>query len=259
MSAALASERFEFTGGAGARLAGVLHGPGPSIKVVGAALLCHCFTCSKDLFITTRIAKGLAAGGYLTLAFDFTGLGESGGELADTTVATNVSDITAAAVALIRRGAGPCVLVGHSLGGAAAVLAASRLHTVTEVVAVASPASVAHVEHLFSDDALEQIRSEGSGEVKIGPKPVRVGRDFLDDLHQHDVAAAAASLGRPMLVVQAGADTVVGRDQTEALAEAGSAALHTVAEADHLFTDRRHSDELVRSILDWLSDVRSRA
>ena len=259
MTAAPTAERFEFSGGAGARLAGVLHRPGPGTGVVGAALLCHCFTCSKDLFTTTRIAKGLAAGGYLTLAFDFTGLGDSGGELADTTVATNVSDITAATVALIRRGAGPCVLVGHSLGGAAAVLAASRLHTVTQVVAVASPASVAHVEHLFSADALERIRSEGSGDVKIGPKPVRVGRDFLDDLHRHDVAAAASSLGRPMLVVQAGADTVVGRDQTEALAEAGSATLHTVAGADHLFTDRGHSDELVMTILDWLSGVRARA
>ena len=259
MTAGPSTERFEFAGGAGAKLSGVLHRPDAGTAVVGAALLAHCFTCSKDLFTTTRIARGLAGGGYLTLAFDFTGLGDSGGELADTTVATNVSDLTAAAVALIRRGAGPCVLVGHSLGGAAAVLAASRLHTVTQVVAVASPASVAHVEHLFSDDALERIRSEGSGEVRIGPKPVRVGRDFLDDLHRHDVAAAAASLGRPMLVVQAGADTVVGRDQTEALARAGSATLHTVAGSDHLFTDRRHSDELVLTILDWLSGIRTGA
>jgi len=257
MAAAPTAERFEFPGGAGSPLAGVLHRPGSGTQVAGAALLCHCFTCSKDLFTTTRIAKGLATGGYLTLAFDFTGLGESGGELADTTVATNVSDITAAAVALIRRGAGPCVLVGHSLGGAAAVLAASRLHTVAQVVAVASPASVAHVEHLFTDDALEQIRSEGSGEVRIGPKPVRIGRDFLEDLHQHDVAAAASSLGRPMLVVQAGADTVVGRGQTEALATAGSAALHTVAGADHLFTDRGHSEELVQTILGWLRGLRA--
>ncbi len=257
MNAAPTTERFEFTGGAGAKLAAVLHRPsGDGAAVVGAALLCHCFTCSKDLFTTTRIAKGLAGGGYLTLAFDFTGLGDSGGELADTTVATNISDITAAAVALIRRGAGPCVLVGHSLGGAAAVLAASRLHTVAQVVAVASPASVAHVEHLFSAEARQQIRSEGSGEVRIGPKPVRVGRDFLDDLHRHDVTAAAASLGRPMLVVQADADTVVGREQTEALAEAGSTTLHTIAGADHLFTDRSHSDELVATILNWLSSVR---
>ncbi len=253
MTSPPATERIEFAGGAGARLAASLHRPGDGTAVAGAALLCHCFTCSKDLFTTTRIAKGLAAGGYLTLAFDFTGLGESGGDLADTTVATNVSDITAAAVALIRRGAGPCVLVGHSLGGAAAVLAASRLHTVSRVVAVASPASAAHVEHLFDDAALEQIRAEGSGEVRIGSRPVRVGRDFLDDLHRHDVAAAAAALGRPMLVIQAGADAVVGRDQTEALARAGSATLHTVDGADHLFSDRRHSDEMIRTVLDWLT------
>ena len=250
-------ERLEFTGGAGAKLAGVLHRPADGTKVVGAALLAHCFTCSKDLFTTARIAKGLAAGGYLTMAFDFTGLGESDGEMAATTVATNVSDLTQAAVALIRRGAGPCVLVGHSLGGTAAVLAASRLHTVGAVVAVASPASVAHVEHLFDEDALEQIRTDGQAEVKIGPKPVHIGREFLDDLHRHDVTAAAAELDRPMLVVQAGADNVVGRDQTEALAQSGSAAIHTVAGADHLFTNRDHSDELVRAILDWLSDHRS--
>ena len=250
-------ERLEFTGGAGAKLAGVLHRPPDGTEVLGAALLAHCFTCSKDLFTTTRIAKGLAAGGYLTMAFDFTGLGESGGEMATTTVATNVADLTQAAVALIRRGAGPCVLIGHSLGGSAAVLAASRLHTVNAVVAVASPASVAHVEHLFDADALEWIRSDGRAEVKIGPRPVTIGREFLADLHRHDVTAAAAGLNRPMLVVQAGADSVVGHDQTEALAEAGSATLHTVSGADHLFTNRDHSDELVRAILNWLSKDRS--
>ncbi len=251
--AATATERLQFTGGAGATLAGTLHRPADDTDVVGAALLCHCFTCSKDLFTTTRIAKGLANGGYLTLAFDFTGLGESQGEMSDTTVTTNVSDITAAAVALIRRGAGPCVLVGHSLGGAAAVLAASRLHTVTAVIAVASPASAAHVEHLFDPEARQRITAEGSGEVRIGPRPVRVGRDFLDDLHRHDVASAAAGMGRPMLVVQAGSDTVVPREQTETLAAAGSATLVTVEGADHLFTNRHHSDELVHAIVDWLS------
>ncbi|MDE0654813.1 MAG: alpha/beta hydrolase [bacterium] len=250
-------EPIEFSGGAGARLAGTLYRPSSDTEVVGAALLAHCFTCSKDLFTTTRIAKGLAGGGYQTLAFDLTGLGESGGRLADTTVATNVSDLTQAAVALIRLGVGPCVLVGHSLGGAAAILAASRLHTVTAVVAVASPASATHVEHLFDAESRRRIRERGSGEVVIGSRPVLIGRDFLDDLRRHDVAAAAAGLGRPLLVVQAGADDVVGREQTEALGVAGSATRRTVAGADHLFSDRRHSDELVGVILEWLAEQRT--
>lgn len=248
-------EPVEFIGGTGATLAALLHHPRAGVETVGAALLAHCFTCSKDLFTTSRIARGLASGGYLTMAFDFTGLGDSGGELADTTVTTNVRDLTQAAVALIRRGTGPCVLVGHSLGGSAAVLAASRLHTVTAVVAVASPASAAHVEHLFTTTELQRIRQRGRGQVTIGSRSVHIGRDFLDDLHRHDVLAAAAALNRPMLVVQAGDDTVVGRDQTEALARAGKAAQHTVAGADHLFTAPRHSAELVQTILDWLASL----
>ena len=240
-------EHLRFVGAAGAELAGVVRRPeGP---VAGAALIAHCFTCGKDLHTTARLAKALTRNGWLTMTFDFTGVGDSGGDFATTTVATEVGDITRAAVALIERNAGPCLLIGHSLGGAAAVLAAARLKTVDRVVAIASPAEVAHVEHLYDDAPVD---SDGAVVAMIGGRPVRIGEAFRAGLDDHDVEAAARSLGRPFLVVEAGADTVVGVEQTRRLAAAGGAELVTIEGADHLFSGVDAGAALADAVLGWV-------
>ena len=244
------TEQIEFSGGAGASLSGTIYRP--DAPVLGSILMAHCFTCSQQLHTSTRLARRLVDGGYQVMTFDFTGLGDSGGDFADTTVTSNVADITRAAVTLIERDRGPCALIGHSLGGAASVLAAGRLHRVTAVVAIASPASVDHVRHLIeTDDTIE--KEPGRFLVSVGGRPFTIGQEFLDDLDDHDVRAAAASLDRPFLVVEAGADTIVGPDQTRALAESGNAAVAVVEGADHLFSDRGHADELAGVILTWLA------
>lgn len=244
----MGSTEIEFTGGAGARLIGLLHEPDAPAR--GGVLMAHCFTCSQELHTSTRLARNLVQGGYMVLTFDFTGLGRSGGDFAETSVSSNIADMTRAAVALIERNRGPCVLLGHSLGGAAAVLAASRLHTIRAVVAIASPASVGHVRHLTAD--ARPGDEPGRLSVDIGGRPFVIGQQFLDDLESHDLLAAASALRRPLLVVEAGADTVVGTDQTRALAEAGSGDLVVIDGADHLFSDRSHADQLGESVLDWL-------
>ena len=221
----------------------------PTGAVVGSALIAHCFTCGKDLHTTARLAKALTRHGWLTMTFDFTGLGESGGDFGATTVGTEIGDITRAAVTLIERNAGPCLLVGHSLGGAAAVLAADRLKTVDRVVAIASPADVGHVEHLFAG---APRTPDGSTCASIGGRIFRIGPEFQADLDRHDVAAAAARLDRPFLVVEAGADEVVGSEQTRRLADAGRGDLVTIPDADHLFSGLDASQALSGAILDWL-------
>ena len=240
-------EHVRFVGSAGAELAGVVRRP-PG-EVVGSALIAHCFTCGKDLHTTARLSKALTRAGWLTMTFDFTGIGESGGDFGDTTVGTEVGDLTRAAVTLIERNAGPCLVIGHSLGGAAAVLAASRLKTVDRVIAIASPGDVAHVDHLFADAPRIE---DGSACATIGGRVFRIGPEFQADLERHDVTAAAATLDRPFLVVQAGADTVVGAEQTRRLAEAGGADLVTIEGADHLFTGPEASRALADAVLAWL-------
>lgn len=250
------SQEIEFVGATGARLRGRLRHP-PGVPV-GSALLAHCFTCSQDQRTVARLARALTDAGYLTMTFDMTGLGRSGGSFADTGFATSVGDVVRAAVALIERGAGPCVLVGHSLGGAAVVVAAERIHTVSAVVAVAPPPRVAHVLGLFDEDELERLRTAGRAEVCIGGRPFVVGRRLLDELDAADPTVSASRLEVPLLVVAGSADTIVppveSRRVAEAAGERGS--FVTVDGADHLFGGDT-VDELASAIVDWLTRVRS--
>ena len=244
-------ETISFPGSTGAALSGVLHVPDETAR--GSVLLAHCFTCSKDLHTVTRLAKALAAGGYAALRFDFTGLGESAGSFEETTVTHDVRDLVHAATALIQRGYGPCALVGHSLGGAATLLAAPRIKTVRSVAVVGAPSTPAHVRRLLADGEA-RIRAEGSAVVDIGGRPFPIGASFLDDLDTHDQAASVAELGRPLLVVHAVDDAIVPVSEGEQTfaAAAQPKAFIPLLDADHLVTARAAADRLATVLLGWL-------
>lgn len=243
-------EQVEFVGSQGATLSGRLHRPtGPA---AGSVLLAHCFTCSKDLHTMTRLAGGLAEAGYATMRFDFTGLGESAGDFADTSLSANVSDLTRAATALITRGFGPCGLIGHSLGGAAAVLAAERLKTVRSLVTIGAPADAGHIRHLLAGgwEALEDGRP---AVVTVARRRFRLNPGFVDDLANHDVSGRAALLGRPYCIIHAVDDTVVDHDNAEILhrAAAPPKRLVSLPRGGHLFAERADAEALLAAVVDW--------
>lgn len=239
-----------FPGSTGAKLAGVLHVPdGP---VAGSVLMAHCFTCSKNVHTMTRLSGGLCDAGFAVLRFDFTGIGDSGGDFSGKTVSNNVRDLVAAATALIREGFGPCGLLGHSLGGAACLLAARRLKTVRSVVVLGAPATPSHVRRLFID-AEDQIAREGQAMVSIAGRSFPISRGFVEDLDQHDQGEEVAALGRPLLVIHAVDDEVVEVAQGERIfAEARQPkAFHPLLNADHLLTRRQAADEVVDVASRW--------
>ncbi|MFP4634503.1 MAG: alpha/beta hydrolase family protein [Nitriliruptoraceae bacterium] len=244
----MATEQLTFPGSTGATLAGVLHRPEGSVR--GSILLAHCFTCSKDLHTMTRLARGLAEGGYAVLRFDFTGLGESEGEFATTTVANDVRDVVAAATALIEHGFGPCGLLGHSMGGAAVLLATQRLHTVRSVVTIGAPSTPAHIRHLFpaaADEGSERVT------VRIGGRDFEVARSFLDELDAHDQQGAVAQLQRPLLVIHAVDDQVVEVGEGERIFAAASQpkGFQPLIGADHLISDRGHAEHALSMVRGW--------
>ena len=244
------TERIEFPGHNGESLAARLDLPqGPH---VATALFAHCFTCGKDIPAARRIAARLSALGIAVLRFDFTGLGHSKGEFANTSFTSNVGDLIAANTYLTKRGMTPGLIIGHSLGGAAVLRAAAALETVKAVVTIGAPFDPGHVTHNFSD-ALPKIAKAGSAEVNLGGRPVRIGQGFVEDVANASLANDVANLKAALLVMHAPRDAIVG---IENAGEIFSAAKHpksfvTLDGADHLVTDANDAEYAASVIATW--------
>lgn len=202
----------------------------------GGVILAHCFTCSKDLRGMREVADTLHDRGYHVLRFDFTGLGESEGEFRDATFATDVRDIISASIWMMDQGLGPCAFVGHSLGGAATLVAASRVKTVQAIVTIGAPADAAHVRHLIPDDAADRARTEGCSWVELAGRPFEISDNFLDALEKFDGDHELAKLDMPNLVLHAPADDTVEVSEGERIFSATPqpSGFLPLKDADHL-------------------------
>ena len=246
------SERIAFTGHNGDQLAARLDMPdGPHL---GTTLFAHCFTCSKDIPAARRIAARLASMGLAVLRFDFTGLGHSGGEFANTSFTSNVDDLLAAAAYLDARDMAPNLLIGHSLGGAAVLRVAASLPSVKAVATIGAPFDPAHVTHNFAD-ALDKIEAEGQAEVTLGGRPFTIGRDFVRDIKAENLAPAIANLKRALLVLHAPGDTIVGIENASQifLAAKHPKSFVTLDDADHLISRASDAEYAAEVIAAWLA------
>ncbi|QDU85994.1 Alpha/beta hydrolase family protein [Planctomycetes bacterium Pla163] len=246
------TEKFEFEGAGGDLLAGRLEWPADEPRAF--ALFAHCFTCGKDVFAATRIARGLAAEGFAVLRFDFTGLGGSEGDFANTDFSSNAADLVAAAAALRERHQAPRLLVGHSLGGAAALVAAPRIDEVRAVATIGAPSDPTHVEKLVGA-ALEAAPQGRPVEVALAGRSFRMQRGFLDDVRRHGRPDRLAELGRALLVMHSPIDEMVSIDHARALFEAARHPKSFVSldDADHMLSRPGDSAYAARVLAAWSS------
>ena len=246
----MTSRPFDFTGLAGQRLAGRLDLPeGP---VLAYALFAHCFTCTKNSIAAIRIARALTAKGFGVLRFDFTGLGQCGGEFAETSFSSNIGDLAAAAAAMAAAGIAPTLLIGHSLGGAAVLAIAGQVPEVRAVATIGAPADPAHVVHQFEDE-IDEIRADGEAEVRLGGRPFTIRREFLADVAAQDPDARIAALDAALLVMHSPVDRVVGIDQAAAIYARAKHPKSFIAldGADHLLTGREDAAWAASLIAAW--------
>jgi putative redox protein len=231
----MASDRIEFAGSQGHTLAGRLDTPDGPPRAW--ALFAHCFTCSKDTKAAAFIARALADAGYGVLRFDFTGLGGSGGEFANTHFSSNIDDLVAAADWLRATHAAPALLVGHSLGGAAVLAAAARVAEVRAVATLGAPFDPGHVTHQLGD-TLAVIEAEGQARVTLGGRPFTIRQGFIDDVSGQPQAQRIRALRRPLMVLHAPGDTVVGVDNARRIFETATHPKSFVSldDADHLLS-----------------------
>ncbi len=243
-------EKLTFTGHSGQALAARLDMPdGPHLAT---ALFAHCFTCSKDIPAARRVASRLAAMGIAVLRFDFTGLGHSGGEFENTTFSSNVADLVLASQHLEALGKSPTLLIGHSLGGAAILRAAEQIPSAKAVVTIGAPFDPGHVVHNFKDH-VDRIKRDGVGEVMLGGRPVRIGRDFVENVSSENLETAVGSLKKALLVLHAPKDTTVGiENATQIFLHAKHPkSFVTLDDADHLVTRPEDAEYAAEVISAW--------
>lgn len=252
----MAREHVSFAGAGGVRLVGRLESP-PAGEPAAYALFAHCFTCSKDLRAYGVISRQLVARGIAVLRFDFTGVGESGGELAETTFGANVEDVLAAADFLRRERRAPALLVGHSLGGAAVLAAAPSIPEAVAVATLATPADTGHLRQKLADAAAGAAAAGRAGgdllEIDLGAGPVRVRRRLLDDLGRDHLRGALAKLGKALLVLHSPADRVFGIEHGERLfREARQPKSFLCLDgADHLLSDPADAARAGALLAEW--------
>lgn len=218
------------------------------------AVFAHCFTCNKNFRAVRQISSALAVNGFGVLSFDFTGLGERGGDFSETTFSGTVDDLVAAAEYLTREHTAPSLIVGHSLGGAAALLAAEKLASTKAVVTIGAPAEPQHVKHLFSD-RLDDINEAGAARVDIGGRPFVLKREFVQDLDEQDLLAVVGRMDKAFLFLHSPEDTVVGIDNAADLYRATRhpKSFISLAGADHLLTDPADGQYAGDVIASWAS------
>ena len=244
------SERFEFPNARGDKLAALLDRPaGP---ITAFALFAHCFTCGKDILAAKRIAEGLTDRGIAVLRFDFTGLGASGGEFANTTFSSNVADLVAAANHLRTMYQAPAILIGHSLGGAAVLAAAVDIPEARAVATIGAPVDPSHVTGLFKEH-VETIHAQGEVEVALAGRPFRIRKEFLDDVSEQKLEACLARLRKALLVLHSPTDNIVGIENASAIFTAAKhpKSFVSLSGADHLLSRRSDAVYVADVIAAW--------
>ena len=243
-------ERFQFTGSDGQQLAAALDTPEGAIHAY--ALFAHCFTCGKDVLAAKRIATTLAAKGIAVLRFDFTGIGSSEGDFANSTFTSNVADLVRAADHLRETRKAPAILIGHSLGGAAILAAAGQIPDAKAVVTIAAPSDPAHVTNFFKD-RIDDIRRDGKVEVSLAGRPFPITRKFLDDVAEQQLMAHVAKLHKALLVMHAPTDDTVGIDNATHIFVTAKhpKSFVSLADADHLLTRKGDAAYVADVIAAW--------
>ncbi|MFO3705534.1 alpha/beta fold hydrolase [Xanthomonas codiaei] len=247
----MSGQRFDFVGARGTPLSGRIEHPQAAPR--GWAIFAHCFTCGKDSLAATRISKALVLSGIGVLRFDFAGIGGSGGEFSASTFIADVDDLIAAGHAMAEAGNAPTLLIGHSLGGAAALSAAADMPSVRALATVGAPSQVKHVLRQIDPASLERIERCGEAELLLAGRPFKIGKSFIDDARQQNLQERIGRMRKPLLVMHAPGDTVVdiGNATEIFLAARHPKSFVSLDDADHLLTRRADAEYAASVIAAW--------
>ncbi|MBY5959849.1 alpha/beta fold hydrolase [Membranicola marinus] len=245
------SKKISFQNQHGEQLSARIEFP-PEGQIKSYAIFAHCFTCGKNAYAARHVARQLALHNVAVMRFDFTGIGESEGAFSQTNFTSNVSDIIEAAGYLSDHYEPASLLIGHSWGGTAALVAAGELDEIKGVCTIGSPYDPSHIDHILSDH-LEEINQKGHAQIQLGPNSIRIKRQFLDDIQQHSHMKGLEDLKKPLLIFHSPQDRVVGIQNA---AQIYKAAHHpksflSLDQSDHMLSEKRFVHYTAAMIANW--------
>ena len=243
--------KITFTNKEGQTLSGRLELPADQ-HAHNFALFAHCFTCNKNLAAVRNISRALTSQGFGVLRFDFTGLGESEGDFENTNFSGNVEDLIAAADFLADQYKSPTLLIGHSLGGAAAIFAAAKISTIKAVATIGAPSNPKHVEHLLKS-GLDEIKTDGKAVINLSGRDFTIKKQFIDDLETKSLSEITKNLNKALLVMHSPQDLTVGIKNAEEIYHAAKhpKSFITLDGADHLLMRKEDSVYTGNVIATW--------
>ena len=245
-------KKFEFTNRDGHKLSGRLELPDGSPR--SYAIFAHCFTCSKNVKAATQVSRRLAELGIAVLRFDFTGLGNSEGDFANSDFSSNVDDLVDAAAALKERMTSPSLLIGHSLGGAAVLMAAARIESVRAIATIGAPSEPEHVENLINITKTQE-NEDGSATINLGGRELVISSRFVEDLKNNQMSEILPKLGKPIMIFHSPIDAVVSIDNARKLYELAKHPKSFVSldGADHMLNEPGDAAFVANTLSAWAS------
>lgn len=216
------------------------------------AIFAHCFTCGKNLNVVRHISTVLANRGFAVMSFDFTGLGESEGTFEESSIAANVTDLVSAAEFLETKFQPPALLVGHSFGGAAVILAAKQIQSVRAIATLGTPADLHHIKHLLGDYQ-SQLTNKGTATVSIAGRPFTIKSQFIEDLQRFSIAFTLSTLKKPLLILHSPQDEIVSIDNASIIYQAARhpKSFISLDGANHLLSKKEDSHYAAEIIATW--------
>lgn len=245
-------QKVTFDNAQGQQLAGLLETPAEGAAIRSYALFAHCFTCGKDIAAASRISRALTKHGIAVFRFDFTGLGNSDGDFANTNFSSNVDDLLAATAMMERDFKAPQLLIGHSLGGAAILSAVDRMPSIKALATIGAPATADHVQHLFTGSQCE-LEANGKAEVDIGGRKFEVQKQLLDDLRAHADVEHIGHLRRPLMVFHSPIDRIVSIDEAAKIYKAAKhpKSFISLDHADHMLSKAADAEFVAQTLASW--------
>jgi putative redox protein len=225
----------------------------PDNEILATALFAHCFTCGKDILAASRISRRLVTQGVAVLRFDFTGLGTSSGEFADTNFSSNIQDLVEAAEWLQINHEAPSLIIGHSLGGTAILAASQQLPYARAFVTIGSPSDPRHIFNLIGAQSMAEINHAGSADVTLEGRTFRIKRQFIEDASEQRVLNQVRALKKPLLIMHSPVDATVDIEHATSIFHAAEhpKSFMSLGDADHLISRRSDADFIADVIASW--------